>query len=127
MVVMLRGAVGVLVLDLPPGEDALKVIAMAMRSNRSECGDYASIMRRSFKPAFQQRLIPALANTLLCESSSVSQSVAADTLAEVGNEQTITLLHDLDAKRHNSCGPDDPLGPMNLNRLVARIRARTTR
>jgi HEAT repeat protein len=125
--VRLRSAMGVLVLDLPPSEDALKVMEQAMRSASAECGDYAAIMMRSFKPTFQQRLIPALANTLVCENhSGVGESIAVDTLAELGDEQTITLLHDLHDKRRTICGNDDidPLGSKKLGNLVARIRAR---
>ena len=125
--VSLRGAMAVLVLDLPPSEEALNLMARAMSIGTSECGDYAAIMMRSFKPAFQKRLIPTVANSMLCKpgSPNVSADVATETLAQLGDEETIKLLEFLDANRRIACGPNEPLGPGNLGRLVARIRART--
>ncbi len=81
-----------------------------------------------YKPAVAKRLIPLLARNLLCRSGAqdIDKSIVADTLAELGDENTIVMLQKMAAERTYVCGNDDEdsLGKTHLDKLTQRIRDR---
>ena len=56
---------------------------------------------RWYKPALAKRLIPLLAKNLLCRPAAqdIDNSIATDTLAELGDENTILMLQKMAAER----------------------------
>lgn len=79
-------------------------------------------------PSRAKPVIPSLVQDLPCffRNLIVDVKVAEDTLARVGDEDTIALLQQSAAKGMVICvnNPDDPDGKKELANLIARIRNR---
>ena len=132
--VRLRAAMGMLMLGLEPREDAWDVLAFELyRKNTSYreevCGNYSATVAGFLGPSRAKPVIPLLVQDLPCflNNPIVDEKIVEDTLAKVGDEDTIALLERSSAQGMVICGndSDDPGGKKKLANLIARIRGRT--
>jgi hypothetical protein len=133
--VRLRAAMGMLMLDLEPRQDAWDVLNYDLdRTDGSfreaECGAYAATVPGWLSPSGAKPAIPFLVQDLACflRNPIADEKTVEDTLAKIGDEETIALLQRSAAQGMIICGHDseDPLGKKKLADLIARIRSRTT-
>jgi HEAT repeat protein len=132
--VMLRAAMGMLVLDLEPRKDAWDVLAFGLDRDRNkqwQCGTYSATVPGWLSPPRAKRVIPLLVADLKWINGGVvvdhgtvreivDEEIIRDTLAKIGDEDTITLLQRSAAE---VIGGNDPLGKKFAD-LIARIRSR---
>jgi Carboxypeptidase regulatory-like domain len=133
--VRLRAAMGMLVLGLEPREDAWDVLAFDLDRGKDigyreqACGNYAAAVAGFLGPSGAKPVIPLLVQDLPCflRNPIVDEKIVEDTLAKVGDEDTIALLQRSAAQGMVICGNDseDPGGKKKLASLIARINDRT--
>jgi HEAT repeat protein len=144
--VMLRAAMGMLVLDLEPRKDAWDALAFGLNTAPNaewQCGIYSATVPGWLSPSRAKPIVPLLVKDLLCypvnnrptQQRSTRVGANADlivslknALAKIGDEDTIVLIQQSAAEGMVICGNnanDDPDGKKGLAELIGRIRSRT--
>jgi hypothetical protein len=144
--VMLRAAMGMLVLDLEPRKDAWDALAFGLNTAFNaewQCGIYSATVPGWLSPSRAKPIVPLLVKDLLCypvnnrptQQRSTRVGANADlivslknALAKIGDEDTIALIQQSAAEGMVICGNnanDDPDGKKGLAELIGRIRSRT--
>jgi len=118
----LRAIMGLSLLDLPPRHNPVGSLITALNIRSDSCAAYAAAALAWYGPPILKLASPNLIHNARCREY-LAQKAAADTLALIGDENTIAQLRALNGV--NDCR-DLEFGTAynNQDALVARIRAR---